>query len=240
MSIGGQVPRICLVGILGVIVALMVGCSPARKVARHYGVSKRSLEKDLIVLDRSGREKTRRVKPYRVGRRVVSVLSKDTSLYALIAPMKKGKFYGPFLQGDSTVFYYRKMATTPKGYADITIAQIHQPFGMGNATFQRYLDTVKTRAFRERALLDEVLERYQPEERPHLGMVLNEELLDLTRLKPEVIKFLEEEAVFRVSQSPKTEMTHTTYLELLQKRSPVRTIEHHNFITVYVSKPIDR
>ncbi len=216
----------------------LASCSPAQRLARKAGISKRQLEEKLVQKDATGEERLRYgSNGLHTFSRKISALSKDEVLFRRIDKFRTGRFYGPYLNQDSSVYYLRKLVVEEKPYADFLIVQLHQRFGIGDALFQERVDSLLAQSFRAEGPLSTVLKDFPDDDEIGVGTVLFLEQEPLDKLVPAAREFLLTAPVNGVRQAEKVKYPNTTITELIIKRSDIVRFRHIDYGRVTIRKP---
>lgn len=224
--------------LLSLLSTFFASCSPAHQLARRYGVNKRVLKDRLVATDRAGVTKLRwRAQGLYARREVLAAHKADTLEFARIKALTPKKFYGPFVERDSIIYYLWKSESEQVPFASYIIAQFHQRFGISDKLFQERLDSAMATSL---AAPDpeKALEDFPDDDEIGVGMVLSWEEEKLDNLTPKSVEFLKTAPTLAFDQSEKAKFPNTTITEVLIKSKPLVYYEHLRYIKVLIREPL--
>lgn len=216
---------------------MLAGCTPAQKLARHYGVNKKELRSRVLVTKGATTGLRRSAKGIYTLKQTTSAKSTNTLNYARIKALKHGKFYGPYVEKDSTVYYLWRLKSEQRSFTSFIITQFHQPFGIGNKRFQKRLDDILASSLAS-ADPAQALNDFPDDDEISVGTVFSKQEERLEALRPQAIAFLKSADVLAYNQADKVQFPNTTITEVLIKTAPIANYEYLNYAKVIIREPL--
>lgn len=161
----------------------------------------------------------------------------DPEEFTRIESLDYEKFYGPYLEKDSTVYYLWKLRSEEVPYADFTIIQFHQRFGIGDELFQERLDSLMAQSIRSPNFAQH-LEDFPDDDEIGVGMVLEMKEEALERLKPGAQEFLRSAPPIAFRLAEKAKVPNTTITEVLVKNKELVYYKHLRYAKIIIRKAL--
>ncbi|MFT7120028.1 MAG: hypothetical protein ACJAZ9_000197 [Neolewinella sp.] len=231
--------RILLFPLLALL--LLTTCSPAKKLAKEFGVNKRVLKKALLKEDANGNQTfIRRVKGFDIAQVDASEIASNPIQYLRYDSLKTGKFYGPFPSYNNSIHYLRKLGVREVPYATFLVIQFHQLFGISDELFNQRMDDLLAQATAKPDSLVHILEDFPDDEELGVGLVLEIKQDDLKNWRPEAKEFILSAPLMSIRKSKKVKYPNTTITEVIVKNYEIVTFKHIDGARITIRKPLKK
>ncbi len=220
------------------LLCISISCSSTILSAQITLPKKKEINKEVIPKYlKADRSDLYDKKKYRIHRAFIDAFDQNQALFKKLDRFNPSKVYGPYLGRDSTFYFLKKLKTLSPLYISYAFVQIQQNFGMSDDLFQAELDKIKSICLRKKQLIPTVVEEYESEDIPNIGLALEMKDIKVKDLQPGFIDFVKTARKYEVYQTDKVKYPHITLIELIQKTGSFQVKKNIEYLKIIVLKP---
>ena len=219
--------------------SFIFGCSPNKFFLKKNGYDKKEINELIEQTDLTtfASFHDSKGKLYRIQKSTLEE-NRDSLQFADIMKLSYGKLKGPTSINDSTDLFLKKLETGTVHHFKTTMANVHQPVGMSDGTFEEEIQKIKD-ICRSGVRFSDVKNRYDSETPLKLGLILPSDWTHENKMIPEVRDFLKTAEVGEFFQTEKAVYPQTTYLTLIEKSAENRIFKTVTYVRLTVKKQKD-